>query len=93
MRITVGSVNKPQDLRNPWNYDERREMLRAALDEMGLISDIVPVPDIDDSPNWVKHAEAYHEGPGPLPLTSLLRNCTQILAGRLRFWNTMTEKI
>ena len=69
-------------------------MLRAALDEMGLISDIVPVPDIDDSPNWVKHAEAYHGGLGHLlPLTSLLRNCTQILAGRLRFWNTMTEKI
>ena len=70
-------------------------MLRAALDEMGLISDIVPVPDIDDSPNWVKHAEAYHGGPGALvtTLTQLLRNCTQILAGRLRFWNTMTEKI
>ncbi|NDB64956.1 MAG: hypothetical protein EB156_03700 [Euryarchaeota archaeon] len=72
LRIAVGSVNKPQDLRNPWNYDERREMLRAALDEMGLISDIVPVPDIDDPPNWVKHAEAYHGGPGALVTTDQL---------------------
>ena len=35
-------------------------MLEASLNDIGLVGEIVPVPDIDDPPNWVQHAEDFH---------------------------------
>ena len=44
-------------------------MLEASLNDIGLVGEIVPVPDIDDPPNWVQHAEGFHGGPGILITT------------------------
>ena len=65
LRIAVGSTNKPQNLRNPWDFEERKEMLEASLDDIGLVGEIVPVPDIDDPPNWVQHARTFMGARGP----------------------------
>ena len=60
--VAVGSSNRPENLRNPWTYLERSEMINKWL-EFSSIKDmpiIVPIPDIEDPPNWVAHAELYH---------------------------------
>jgi len=66
LRIAIGSVNKPQNLRNPWDAEEREKMLQASLRELDIDAEIIGVPDIDDPPKWVSYAEAYHGPPGVL---------------------------
>ena len=66
LRIAIGSTNKPQNLSNPWDAEEREKMLRASLRELNFDAEIVGIPDIDDPPRWVTHAEAYHGPPGVL---------------------------
>ncbi len=66
--IAIGSSNRPETLRNPWLASERECMVRAwadSVDEMGEIQ-IVSIPDIEDPPNWVSHAERYHGESGVL---------------------------
>ena len=59
--IAVGSSNKPQTLKNPWSESERMEMILYWLDnEANIDAKIVSIPDIEDPPNWVSHAEKYH---------------------------------
>lgn len=59
--IAVGSSNKPQTLKNPWSESERMEMILYWLDnEANIDAKIVSIPDIEDPPNWVSHAERYH---------------------------------
>ena len=59
--IAVGSSNRPQTLKNPWSDSERIEMISFWLDnEVNLEATIVSIPDIEDPPNWVSHAERYH---------------------------------
>ena len=59
--IAIGSSNRPQTLQNPWSYNERTEMISSWLhNEENIDAKIVSIPDIDDPPNWVSHAEAYH---------------------------------
>jgi nicotinamide-nucleotide adenylyltransferase len=59
--IAIGSSNRPQTLQNPWSYNERAEMISSWLrNEENIDAIIVSIPDIDDPPNWVSHAEAYH---------------------------------
>ena len=60
--VAIGSSNRPENLRNPWTHSERSEMINKWL-EFSSIKDmpiIVPIPDIEDPPNWVAHAELYH---------------------------------
>ena len=64
LRIAVGSTNKPQNLKI-LGILRKKEMLEASLDDIGLVGEIVPVPDIDDPPNWVQHAEDFHGVGGP----------------------------
>ena len=66
--IAIGSSNRPETLRNPWSADERKEMIEAWAGSDEKLGDfqIVAIPDIDDPPNWVSHAERYHGGPGTL---------------------------
>jgi len=66
LRIAIGSTNKPQNLSNPWDAGEREKMLKASLRELDFDAEIVGIPDIDDPPRWVTHAEAYHGPPGVL---------------------------
>ena len=60
--IAVGSSNRPESLRNPWSYQEREEMISHWIEsnDFKTIPEIISIPDIDDPPNWVSHAESYH---------------------------------
>jgi len=60
--IAVGSSNRPETLKNPWSHQERTQMIQRWIDSSDSVSEatIVPIPDIDDLPNWVSHAELYH---------------------------------
>jgi len=66
LRIAIGSINKPRNLSNPWDAVERENMLKASLKELDFDAEIVGIPDIDNPPEWVNHAEAYHGPPGVL---------------------------
>ncbi len=58
--IAIGSSNRPESMENPWTVEERISMLEAWLDSRGIVADIVAIPDIEDPPMWVSHAERYH---------------------------------
>lgn len=60
--LCIGSSNRPESMTNPWNYNEREEMIRSWLkNEQGFDNvKIVSIPDIDNPPVWVSHAEKYH---------------------------------
>ena len=63
--IAIGSSNREESLQNPWSADERTAMVEAWLSESGIQDvKIVSIPDIDDPPNWVAHAEQYHGSAG-----------------------------
>ncbi len=65
--IAIGSSNREESLQNPWSADERSAMLRAWLSESDIPdAEIVSIPDIEDPPNWVSHAEKYHGAAGVL---------------------------
>ena len=58
--IAVGSSNRPQTLTNPWSDKERIDMISSWLNQVNIEANIVSIPDIEDPPNWVSHAEKYH---------------------------------
>ena len=59
--IGIGSANRPSTLANPWTAEERESMVTAWLDAEGIENThICSIPDIEDPPNWVRHAERYH---------------------------------
>ena len=59
--IAVGSSNRPETLKNPWSAPERIAMISSWLDNEAKFDAIVlAIPDIEDLPNWVSHAEKYH---------------------------------
>ena len=63
--IAIGSSNQPESIENPWSSQERVEMIDSWLNEVGYIDvSIVSIPDIEDPPNWVSHAENYHGSAG-----------------------------
>ncbi|MBJ29256.1 MAG: hypothetical protein CMB61_04270 [Euryarchaeota archaeon] len=64
--IAIGSSNQPQSIRNPWTYQERILMLEVWLESSGIEAELVPIPDLEDPPNWVDHAEKYHGVSGTL---------------------------
>ncbi len=59
--IGIGSANRPSTLANPWTAEERESMVTAWLAAEGIENThICSIPDIEDPPNWVRHAEGYH---------------------------------
>ncbi len=62
--IAIGSSNQPPSIRNPWSSEERAAMLRAWMASAGIEAKIVAIPDIEDPPEWVSHAEKYHGSAG-----------------------------
>lgn len=70
LRICIGSSEAEESLENPWTADEREQMIRAWLDETqghkSKETEIVHVPDLNDPPNYVKHAEKFHGAAGRL---------------------------
>tara|TARA_B100000029_G_C17504549_1_gene933956 strand:- start:119 stop:718 length:600 start_codon:yes stop_codon:yes gene_type:complete len=70
--IAIGSSNRQESLQNPWSADERSDMVEAWLSESGIQDvKIVSIPDIEDPPNWVSHAEQYHGMAGVLFTSNL----------------------
>jgi nicotinamide mononucleotide adenylyltransferase len=69
--IAIGSSNQPPSIRNPWSSEERAAMLRAWLDSTGIEATIVSIPDIEDPPKWVSHAEKYHGSAGSIFTTDV----------------------
>ena len=69
--IAIGSSNQPPSIRNPWSSEERTAMLRVWLDSAGIEAKIVSIPDIEDPPKWVSHAEKYHGGAGAIFTTDV----------------------
>lgn len=68
--IAIGSSNRDESLQNPWSAEERSEMIQSWASEMDIQNVlIVSIPDIEDPPNWVSHAEQYH-GPAGVFFTS-----------------------
>jgi nicotinamide-nucleotide adenylyltransferase len=54
--IGVGSSQYHHTLENPFNYEERKEMISRALTEASIsLFHIHAIPDIHDPPHWVEH--------------------------------------
>ena len=52
--VGVGSSNAPQSLRNPFSFEERRQMIAAVFPAVRVVA----IPDIHDPPRWVAHVLA-----------------------------------
>lgn len=60
--IVIGSSQKSHELENPFTSGERIEMIRAALDEMGVLPSkyyMVPIPDSQAHSLWVAQVISY----------------------------------
>ena len=70
LRICIGSSEAEPSLENPWDAKEREQMIRAWLDRdyggEGIDTEIVQVPDLNDPPNYVRHAEQFHGTAGSI---------------------------
>ena len=70
--IAIGSSNRPQNLRNPWTYEERSQMIETWTKSAQIENfQICSIPDIEDPPNWVIHASLYHGQAGALVTTDM----------------------
>ena len=70
--IAIGSSNRPQNLRNPWTYEERSQMIETWAISNAIGNYVIySIPDIDDPPNWVTHASRYHGQAGVLVTTDI----------------------
>lgn len=60
--LCIGSSNRPESMENPWSYREREAMINIWLkNQEGFDNvEIVSIPDIENPPKWVDHAEKYH---------------------------------
>lgn len=65
LRIMLGSSNVEQSPENPWDWQEREEMVQSWLTNEGISNhEILAVPDIGDAQRWVEHASNWHGGAG-----------------------------
>ena len=70
--IAIGSSNRPQNLLNPWTYEERSQMIESWAKSAQIENfQICSIPDIEDPPNWVTHASQYHGQAGVLVTTDM----------------------
>lgn len=66
-RVVLGSSNVEQSPENPWDWEERQEMVTSWLENEGIENyDTVAVPDIGDAIRWVDHASLWHGDAGIL---------------------------
>ncbi len=65
LRIMLGSSNVEQSPENPWDWQEREEMVQSWLTNEGVSNhEVLAVPDIGDAQRWVKHASNWHGDAG-----------------------------
>ena len=57
--IAIGSASKV-GVNNPWTLEERTAMVKSWLNEQNRSATIIGINDINDPPNWVKHATEFH---------------------------------
>lgn len=50
--VGIGSSNAQQSVKNPFSFEERKQMVQSVF---GDTVEVVAVPDIHDPPNWVDH--------------------------------------
>ena len=64
--LCIGSSNRPESMDNPWSYKEREAMIDVWLKSQEGYNnvEIVSIPDIQNPPKWVSHAENYHSKSG-----------------------------
>ena len=54
--IGIGSSQYSFTLKNPFSFEEREAMIKAALDDEGINNySIIAIPDIHNLPRWVDH--------------------------------------
>ena len=58
--IAIGSASKGWESNNPWTLEERTAMVKSWLNEQNRSATIIGINDINDPPNWVKHATEFH---------------------------------
>ena len=58
--IAIGSSKKGWESNNPWTFEERQAMIQSWLDANDKSATIIGIEDINDPPNWVKHASKSH---------------------------------
>lgn len=68
--VAIGSQQAGWEPNNPWTADERQAMIQTWADAEDIVCTIVSIEDINDPPNWVKHAQKSH-GTGTLVTTDL----------------------
>ena len=57
--IGIGSSNKPNEKKNPFTADERREMILSSIDENTVKQiQIFNIPDVDDHEKWTYHVDS-----------------------------------
>ena len=64
------ALSKQDGSRTTLTADERRAMIQTWADAEDIVCTIVSIEDINDPPNWVKHAQKSH-GIGTLVTTDL----------------------
>ena len=62
--IGIGSSQYSNTLKNPFSFEEREAMIKAALDDEGINNySIVAIPDIHNPPKWVDHITSIINDP------------------------------
>ena len=87
LRICIGSSEVEQSLNNPWDVNEREQMIRAWLQNND--TEIVHIPDLGDPPNYVRHAEKFH-GPSGVIFTTDEDTADLYIAGG---WTAKTSEL
>ncbi len=87
--IAIGSSDTEPSPDNPWDASERQSMIQAWLGDRE--AEIVLIPDINDPPNWVKHATSYH-GEGTLITSDLATSELYQDAGFPVEWVDLTNR-
>jgi bifunctional NMN adenylyltransferase/nudix hydrolase len=62
--VLIGSAHRPRNIRDPWTYEERAEMVRAAVGEADA-DRVITAPLMDVIYNdeiWVRNVQATVEG-------------------------------
>jgi nicotinamide-nucleotide adenylyltransferase len=58
--VAIGSAKKEWEPTNPWSAEERTSMIMAWATAHEVAIEVCSIEDINDPPNWVRHARAVH---------------------------------
>ncbi|MFH1721704.1 MAG: nicotinamide-nucleotide adenylyltransferase [Candidatus Altiarchaeota archaeon] len=55
--VGIGSSQEQGTEKNPFSFEQRKQMIETSMKIDQSKYEIYPVPDINDPPNWVKHVK------------------------------------